>query len=167
MAKLEGRNGSGPTWFSISPVPAAQEGEDATEYVVQVWPVNSDGDTLTRRFSVAGWQMQHDDVWVLARAFAETLALLDIVIPISLWRTGRGEQAVLVESATWIDVTLRGNKRQQRVSVSYNVQEDAHLNLFRRFFLLTDVRQTARFGIELEQEIIEASPRWWAERNGS
>ena len=57
-------------------------------------------------------------------------------------------------------MTLRGNKRQQRVSVSYSIQEDAQLNLFRHFFLLTDVRQTASFGIELEQEIIAASPNW-------
>ena len=109
--------------------------------------------------------MQHDDVWVLARAFAESPALLGLKLPIDLWRVGWSQQAHLFESASWISAVLWGNERRQRIRISLFLQEDVSLNSFRNFAIIAGVEQTARFGMELEQEIIAASPNWAAERS--
>src|SRR5690242_2953875 len=86
MAKLEGRDTHiGPKWIKLEPIKSPYEGHDATEYLLQIWP-DVDGSVKTYVFSVSGWQMQHDDAWVFARAFAEAPLLVSTTVPIDLWR---------------------------------------------------------------------------------
>lgn len=164
MADLEGTDlNVGPRRLSITPVRSAQPGQDATEYVFETCP-GPDGCVWSRTFSVADWFTQQDDVWVLARAFAETPVLLQTRIPISLFRTDGGMPAKLCVNAHWLQVALVGIKSQRWVAVVVFAQETSTPDLFRRFRMRTDVEKAARFGQELEQEIIAACPNWAAER---
>ena len=163
MAKLQGNFTGGLQWFSLTPIRAMEVEQDATEYAVELWP-GPGGTLLTRRFSVAGWQMGQDNVWVLARAFAVAATLTDTVLPIDLWRTGRGMPALLSESVDWLHVILSGNRRQQNVRVVFFIQDGPDPVIFRRLFMRTSVGEAVRFGRQLEQEIIAASPAWAAER---
>ncbi len=160
MAKLEGKAALiGPEWFSLKPLASRTEHHDATEYLFEFWP-GPDNKMFSRTFSVAGWQMQHDDAWILARAFAEAPALSEATVPIDLWRTGKSNHAYLYESVTWLHAILWGNKRRQGVAIRLFVQEQDDPDVFRTFFIQTSIVQAAQFGIELEREIIEASPEW-------
>jgi len=162
MAKIEGKDfKTGAKAFSLAPVKVA--GQDATEYTLLLWH-HADVPPQTYTFSVAGWQMGQDDVWVLARAFAETPALLEATLPMDLWRTGRPQRACLCVSADWLHVTLCGNPKQQKVRIVLYIKEGTDPEIFRRVFIQTDVEQARRFGLELEQEIIEAAPEWASER---
>lgn len=164
MAKLEGKAALiGPEWFSLKPLKNKIEGQDATEYLLELWPGPNDN-IFTRTFSVVGWQMHQDDVWVLARAFAEAPKLPEAIIANDLWRTGKPSHAYLYESATWLHAILWGNKHRQGVAIRLFIQEQDGAQTFRSFFIQASAAQVAKFGLELEREIIEASPHWASER---
>ena len=164
MATLVGRNRSGSIKLDIAPVVSALSGQDAEEYDIQIWPADENGARLIRRFSVQGWQMKQDDVWVFARAFAEAEAVMLTTVPIDLWRTGHGQPADLCVSAWWASVRLRGVKPQNKIRATLLIAEDSDCKLFRQFSIVSRVEEVVQFGNELEKEIILASPGWAEER---
>lgn len=160
MAILLGRNLSGLIKLSLAPVTPSLSGQDAEQYDVEICPSDDSGSVLSRRFSVKDWQTQQDDVWVFSRAFAEAAILMEIVIPIDLWRTGRGRPADLCVSAWWVSVRLFGIRPQKKIRAIILVAEDSDCTVFRQFSLACKVEDVVRFGNELEKEIVQASPHW-------
>jgi hypothetical protein len=165
MAKLVGKDfKAGAKAFSLTPVKPKTTNHDATEYILTLWP-SSSSQPVTHSFSVQGWQMGHDDIWILARSFAEAPALLNAVLPMDLWRIGRQQHAYLAASVDWLEVVMFGVKHQQQIRIILYVRECSEPTLYRRFFIQADAAQVAQFGLELEKEIIEANPIWALENN--
>ena len=163
MARLEGQAPLlGPAWFSLQPVKTERDGDDCTEYAL-AFGSKSDAAAREYRFSVADWQMGHDDIWIVARAFAEAPVLADAKIPVDLWRNHHNSVAYLYESATWIHAILWGNEKQHRVAIRLFVKDADDPALFRTFFLQTAMESARAFGLQLESEISDAAPNWAAE----
>lgn len=163
MATLTGRDFNiGGKSFSLTPIKSSEAGQDATEYTIKLH-TDLDGVFLTRIVSVAGWLMGQDDVWLFARAFTETRALAQTILPVDLWRTGQFRHAYLCVSLDWLEVILFSNEKRQTVRIVLYIQDAHDSDLFRRFFMQASIEEAQRFGIELEREIIEASPEWATE----
>ena len=60
---------------------------------------------------------------------------------------------------------LWGTKRQRKIRLAMSVAVDDNYTLFRHFSLMCDVEEVARFGVELENEIIFPSPNWASGRH--
>ena len=163
MATLSGKTLDGPISFDLAPVKSNVLEQDAREYVLTI-RMGRNISIPHRHFSVAGWQMQHDDVWVFARGFHESSSLMETKIPIDLWTTGNGRPADLFLSIPWLDAVIWGYEKSKQMRVVFFIKEDASTTLFKRLFILTNVKQTRDFGEELEGEIIQACPHWASER---
>lgn len=163
MAILVGNSGLGCEEFRIAPIRAIEFGQDATVYSLDL--ITRSKDNLHRHFSVKGWQMQHDDVWVIARTFAEAPKLLESRLEVDLWRTGRAQAADIFESCCWLEVALHGIPRQRVIRVVLFIQEDPLASLYSRHFMSVRVEDAEDFGLQLEREIVEASPVWASERH--
>lgn len=152
---------SGRIDFNLSPVGVA--GRDTTEYALSLCYVDASV-TEAYTFSVDGWQMGQDNIWVVSRTFAESPVLLDVTLPIDLWRIGSREKAHLCASIDWLEVHMFAIPKQKKIRIILYIRHDTTCQLYRRFFLQAGVEETHRFGIELEQEIISAAPDWARQR---
>ncbi len=133
--------------------------QDGTEYLVETSEVPL-GAVHSDQFSIAGWQMEHDDLWVLARAFSEVEALSRERISLDLWRTGAKVTPNLFISASWIQAAIIANHRRDEVSATFFIQADDSGDLYRRFLILASMDDVRKFGIELEAEIRLVNPMW-------
>lgn len=166
MALLEGDDfQNGQKSFGIAP--AAREGGDAVKYTVTL-KEGLNTEPLFYTFSIEGWLMGQDDLWVIARAFTEVSKLADAVLPIDIWRSGRMKRANYFVSCDWLEAVLAPYKQQGKVRMVFYVREDEGDDIFRRFFIQANIDQVEQFGRALEQEIIDASPNWalWASERG-
>ncbi len=162
MAKIEGVNFQGDRWFSICPLAPATAGEDATEYQVTFW-TEMDNVVTNFNFSVRGWQNEHTGLWLIARLFAQASNLVGARVSTDLWQTGGSEFACVYKHCDWLRVILWALTRQRQICAEFFIQDDNKPNVYQRFFLQTSISDAEQFGRVLEQQIINAAPKWWAE----
>ncbi|RYZ45148.1 MAG: hypothetical protein EOP49_25725 [Sphingobacteriales bacterium] len=155
MAYLKGRSIlTGDCGFCLSPV--LVPGQDSHTYVFTGYL--PDGSEWYQTHSVAGWFTPYDDVWVLARAFAEVRSLIGAYIPVDLWDTGRQMKACIVERVDWLHIQLSiANQARNQVSVTLFVQDNT-TSQFRHLHFLASIDDVETFGNELVQEVIAANP---------
>lgn len=162
MAKIEGINFQGARWFSICPLAPATPGEDATEYEVRFW-TDVDDALTSYNLSVKGWQNGHTGIWLIARLFEEASKLFDAKVPIDLWHTEGRETACVYKHCDWLRVVMWALSPRKRICAELFIQDNYTPNVYQRIFLQTSVSDAEQFGKTLQQEIINAAPKWWAE----
>ncbi|MBM3457296.1 MAG: hypothetical protein FJX77_02000 [Armatimonadetes bacterium] len=136
----------------------AEAGADAVEYELEF--TGTAWGPWRRTFSVADWFTGHDDIWALVRAFTQAPSLVGLRVPLAMFESGRGFAASVCKHAGWIHADLSGHRVYPWISISIFVQEADDPDVYRRFFLRADAEQVARFGRELEREIVRACPNW-------
>jgi hypothetical protein len=142
--------------------PLAIDGADAIEYKV-VLDDTPEGVHFERTYSVAGWQMEHEDIWIIAKTFLEAANLIGVRVPVPIYGE-QGERASVNQHAEWLEVVISGglNKRVKALIVEAFLEVDGETCL--RYCLRSSPEAVTQFGRDLEKEIALAAPRYWSER---
>ena len=165
MALLTGHDfRCGVRRLELSPLACqSSENADASEYTFRI-EEGKDRRVWSQTYSVADWFMGQDDVWVLARAFAEIPKLVGARLPVDLWRQSRDSEPKFTIDAAWLFVAFSLVSKQKNVRITVFAKNDTGSDEFRRFFLQCSVDEAEQFGLTLEREIIRSSPVWANER---
>jgi hypothetical protein len=162
MARLEGTHLGEGRAFGLSPVAQADLVGDAMDYQIEV--AAGAGSPRRTVHTIAGWQMGPDPIWAMARALAQVHQMANVIIPLDIWGVGRGEHPSLFLQTDWLHLVVTLYQRQCRANLDIYVQARGRASGFDHMFLQADPGAVAAFGGQLEQEVVSASPEWWASR---
>jgi len=129
---------------------------DANIYVLEIQLCHQ---IYVSTFSVASWQTEHDDAWIMAKAFK------------NLEQRARQEQQIralmgddYLHNALYTSFGpihfVVWNRRNPEVVGHIFIQETEDQSIFRKFHFIANLHDAVQFGYDLEKEVVQAAPAW-------
>jgi hypothetical protein len=158
MARLIGV-GPGPTTRTISIQPILFDGGDSIEYEVEL-DVTPNGIHFKQRYSVKGWQQEHEEIWIVAKTFIEAANLIDVKVPVCIYGRSQ-ERASVRQYVGWLEVIISDTHNKRSKAFTIEAFFEVGPDTFLRYAMRAAPEAVVQFGKDLEAEIALAAPKYW------